>query len=482
MQSGLIRVQIPWTPDRVVGASLLATGRDLVASKLAPTMKPRVSGSSTARLRARVAFADHGSSGHGCRGIAALEFFPDFRICALPESAQVLRDLDRALRRRQQMQRSPARGPWRCAACRPGRTVPATSPRARRLALANFIFLYAMARSIPEGNDDARRRQPLRAPVAAASPATHAAPGRARRRRSARRASSCRRTRGASQSSSDASNAASSGRSGRSARVPEAHRSTLRTRSRPIAPAPRSTGARQGRARRTASHNARAASAGSTRPALAAQALCEAVADLGLASLPWTEGLQQFVARVRCVRQWFPDLLKLTSLPAIDSGETYPGVPVVARPSGVRYARPERRVDHTDRTGRLDRPVPEPRHVAMEHAVAMQLAERRRDLRRDPSALRSTHRSVAGEPLGEALAFDQFSRGPHAPVVLAHGDDPREIWQSLGVGRSPAAEARAMHARSPAGDGNAPSRMTLTATGRPSPRHDPNRARARQGP
>ncbi|KFN43952.1 ATP-dependent helicase HrpB [Arenimonas oryziterrae] len=48
--------------------------------------------------------------------------------------------------------------------------------------------------------------------------------------------------------------------------------------------------------------------AGRPDPALAAQALCEAVADLGLASLPWTEGLQQFVARVRCVRQWFPDM------------------------------------------------------------------------------------------------------------------------------------------------------------------------------
>ena len=43
-------------------------------------------------------------------------------------------------------------------------------------------------------------------------------------------------------------------------------------------------------------------------PAQASQALCEAVAELGMASLPWTEGLRQFQARVRCLREWMPEL------------------------------------------------------------------------------------------------------------------------------------------------------------------------------
>jgi ATP-dependent helicase HrpB len=48
--------------------------------------------------------------------------------------------------------------------------------------------------------------------------------------------------------------------------------------------------------------------AGRPDPALAAQALCEAVAELGLDALPWTPSLQQFVARVRCLQQWCPEL------------------------------------------------------------------------------------------------------------------------------------------------------------------------------
>jgi ATP-dependent helicase HrpB len=48
--------------------------------------------------------------------------------------------------------------------------------------------------------------------------------------------------------------------------------------------------------------------AGRPDPALAAQALCDAVAELGLAALPWTEGLKQFRVRVRCLREWLPEL------------------------------------------------------------------------------------------------------------------------------------------------------------------------------
>jgi len=48
--------------------------------------------------------------------------------------------------------------------------------------------------------------------------------------------------------------------------------------------------------------------AGRPDPAQAAQALCEAVVDLGLDALPWTEGLRQWRARVQCLRQWQPEL------------------------------------------------------------------------------------------------------------------------------------------------------------------------------
>ncbi|MGE8248278.1 MAG: ATP-dependent helicase HrpB [Stenotrophomonas bentonitica] len=49
-------------------------------------------------------------------------------------------------------------------------------------------------------------------------------------------------------------------------------------------------------------------SAGRVDPAQAAQALTEAVAELGLDALPWTEGLRQWQARVLAVRAWMPEL------------------------------------------------------------------------------------------------------------------------------------------------------------------------------
>lgn len=63
--------------------------------------------------------------------------------------------------------------------------------------------------------------------------------------------------------------------------------------------------------------------AGRPDPQRAAAALCEAVAGSGLQSLPWSEALQQWRARVRCLRVWLPELglpdlgdeALLTSLP-----------------------------------------------------------------------------------------------------------------------------------------------------------------------
>ncbi len=49
-------------------------------------------------------------------------------------------------------------------------------------------------------------------------------------------------------------------------------------------------------------------SAGRVDPAHAAQALTDAVAELGLDALPWTEGLRQWQARALAVRAWMPAL------------------------------------------------------------------------------------------------------------------------------------------------------------------------------
>ena len=48
--------------------------------------------------------------------------------------------------------------------------------------------------------------------------------------------------------------------------------------------------------------------AGRVDPVLAAQALTDAVADLGLDALPWSEGLRQWRARAQSLRAWMPEL------------------------------------------------------------------------------------------------------------------------------------------------------------------------------
>ena len=49
-------------------------------------------------------------------------------------------------------------------------------------------------------------------------------------------------------------------------------------------------------------------SAGRVDPALAARALTDAVRDLGLSVLPWSEALAQWRIRVQCLRTWMPEL------------------------------------------------------------------------------------------------------------------------------------------------------------------------------
>lgn len=51
-----------------------------------------------------------------------------------------------------------------------------------------------------------------------------------------------------------------------------------------------------------------ARSTGRVDPALAAQALTDAVRELGLDALPWSESLGQWRERVRCLREWMPEL------------------------------------------------------------------------------------------------------------------------------------------------------------------------------
>jgi len=48
--------------------------------------------------------------------------------------------------------------------------------------------------------------------------------------------------------------------------------------------------------------------AGRPDPELAAQALCDAVGELGLEALPWTDALRQWRERVLCLREWMPEL------------------------------------------------------------------------------------------------------------------------------------------------------------------------------
>ncbi|MCR6664184.1 MAG: ATP-dependent helicase HrpB [Luteimonas sp.] len=48
--------------------------------------------------------------------------------------------------------------------------------------------------------------------------------------------------------------------------------------------------------------------AGRVDPALAARALADAVVELGLDALPWSEGLRQWRARVQSLRAWMPEL------------------------------------------------------------------------------------------------------------------------------------------------------------------------------
>jgi ATP-dependent helicase HrpB len=49
-------------------------------------------------------------------------------------------------------------------------------------------------------------------------------------------------------------------------------------------------------------------SLGRPDPALAAQALCDAIGELGLDALPWTQALRQWRERMRCLREWMPEL------------------------------------------------------------------------------------------------------------------------------------------------------------------------------
>jgi ATP-dependent helicase HrpB len=73
-------------------------------------------------------------------------------------------------------------------------------------------------------------------------------------------------------------------------------------------------------------------SAGRVDPQHAAQALTDAVAELGLQALPWTEGLRQWQARVESLRRWMPEL----GLPDCSDAPCWP----TARAARVRRQEP----------------------------------------------------------------------------------------------------------------------------------------------
>lgn len=68
---------------------------------------------------------------------------------------------------------------------------------------------------------------------------------------------------------------------------------------------------------------------GKVDTAQAAQALTQAVAELGLQCLPWKEGLQQWRARVLCLRSWMPEL----QLPDLDDAALLASLDTWLQPS-----------------------------------------------------------------------------------------------------------------------------------------------------
>ena len=79
--------------------------------------------------------------------------------------------------------------------------------------------------------------------------------------------------------------------------------------------------------------------AGRVDPAQAARALTDAVRELGLDALPWSESLSQWRARVRCLRAWMPEL----ALPDL-SDAALAGHARCVVAAGVRRQDPPRRV------------------------------------------------------------------------------------------------------------------------------------------
>ncbi len=69
--------------------------------------------------------------------------------------------------------------------------------------------------------------------------------------------------------------------------------------------------------------------AGKIDPALAAKALTDAVAELGLDALPWSESLRQWHERVRCLREWMPEL----GLPDLSDAALLATLPQWLRPA-----------------------------------------------------------------------------------------------------------------------------------------------------
>lgn len=170
--------------------------------------------------------------------------------------------------------------------------------------------------------------------------------------------------------------------------------------------------------------------AGRVDPARAAQALTDAVRDLGLSALPWTEALVQWRIRVQCLRAWLPELAGTAeALPDLSDDALLASLDAWLRPA------------FAGRT-RLDALSPEDLRDALQSGTGW--ASRQRIDRLAPTRL------LVPSGMERAVAYALDDAGEPAPPVLAV-----KLQELFGLAETPRiAEGRVpltLHLLSPAG-------------------------------
>lgn len=170
--------------------------------------------------------------------------------------------------------------------------------------------------------------------------------------------------------------------------------------------------------------------AGRVDPARAAQALTDAVRDLGLSALPWTEALVQWRIRVQCLRAWLPELAGTAEvLPDLSDDALLASLDAWLRPA------------FAGRT-RLDALSPDDLRDALQSGTGW--ASRQRIDRLAPTRL------LVPSGMERAVAYALDDAGDPAPPVLAV-----KLQELFGLAETPRiAEGRVpltLHLLSPAG-------------------------------